>query len=210
MPALGGTDSFFQGQPLLVQSTPSAEDPFPALPARSQGQSLGPAQGRIDPFCKSSTNNRYLRRLSDVSNRREADIMDRGAADSSARRRVPDATLSGCQSDRGVNDRSTSRSPTVQRSRPNGKIPPEAENSSRFAERPWSTQIKLFTSPGSARPRRNSSGRFVFARRQSTLAPRPRGNPNKLLKRAIEGRLGFIAKVRLALLWMYCGAADAP
>jgi hypothetical protein len=33
----------------------------------------------------------------------------------------------------------------------------------------------------------------VFARRQSTLAPRPRGDPNKLLKRAIEGRLGFIA-----------------
>ena len=61
MPALGGTNSFFQGQPLQVQSTPSAEDRFLPLPARSQGQSLGPAQGRFGPFAKPSPDGRYLR-----------------------------------------------------------------------------------------------------------------------------------------------------
>ena len=62
MPALGGTNSFFQGQPLQVQSTPSAEDRFLPLPARSQGQSLGPAQGRLDPFAALFGYDRYLRK----------------------------------------------------------------------------------------------------------------------------------------------------
>ena len=46
---------------LQAQPTPSADDRFLALPARSQGRPQRSASGRIDPFGKSSANDRSLR-----------------------------------------------------------------------------------------------------------------------------------------------------
>ena len=44
-----------------AQPTPSAKDRFLALTARSSGQSLRSAKGRLDPFAEPSANGRYLR-----------------------------------------------------------------------------------------------------------------------------------------------------
>src|SRR5208337_1924649 len=46
---------------LLAQPTPSTDDRFLALSARSQGRSLKTAQGRLNPFAKLSGNDRCLR-----------------------------------------------------------------------------------------------------------------------------------------------------